>query len=225
MNNSSFNELKTIFIELLNKVAPLKTKYLRANYCQFMTKELSKVILRRTKLRNQFLKKRTLEAKLKYNKQRNLCVNMHRKAIRNHYENLVLNDINDNKKLWTTVKPLFCSKVKSAENITQDENGELVKMKRKLQIFLMIFCKHSPKLGINTNMISFLLQTFQSNYDPIENTVCQYENHPHAIAIKKHVKVTNSSFSFQTVTKENIAKLITNLDIKKAVQSMHILTS
>ena len=107
MNNSSFIELKIIFIELLNKVVPIKTKYLRANYCQFMTKELSKAILRRTKLRNQFLKKRTLEAKLKYNKQGNLCVRMHRKAIRNHYENLDLNDINGNKKFWTTVKPLF----------------------------------------------------------------------------------------------------------------------
>ena len=32
MNNSSFIELKTIFMELLNKVALLKTKYLRANY-------------------------------------------------------------------------------------------------------------------------------------------------------------------------------------------------
>ena len=46
MNNSSFNELKTIFMELLNKVALLKTKYLRANYSEFMTKELSKAILR-----------------------------------------------------------------------------------------------------------------------------------------------------------------------------------
>ena len=36
MNNSSFTELKTIFMELLNKVAPLKTKYLRGNYSKFM---------------------------------------------------------------------------------------------------------------------------------------------------------------------------------------------
>ena len=57
MNNSSFNELKTIFMELLNKVFPLKTKYLRAKYSKFMTKELSKAIMRKTKLRNQFLKK------------------------------------------------------------------------------------------------------------------------------------------------------------------------
>ena len=34
------------------------------------------------------------------------------------------------------------------------------------------------------------------------------------------MKCTNCSFSFQTVTKENIAKLITNLDNKKAVQTM-----
>ena len=32
MNNSSFIELKTIFMELLNKVTLLKTKYLRANH-------------------------------------------------------------------------------------------------------------------------------------------------------------------------------------------------
>ena len=39
-------------MELLNKVAPQKTKYLRANYSKFMTKELSKAIMLRTKLRN-----------------------------------------------------------------------------------------------------------------------------------------------------------------------------
>ena len=83
-------------MELLNKVAPLKTKYLRANYSKFTTKELSKAIMLRTKLRNQFWKKRTSEAKLKYNKQRNLCVSLLRKAKRNYYENLDLNDINDN---------------------------------------------------------------------------------------------------------------------------------
>ena len=49
-----------------------------------MTKELSKAIMRRTKLRNQFLKKWTPEAKLKYNKQRNLCANLLRKAKINH---------------------------------------------------------------------------------------------------------------------------------------------
>ena len=50
VNNSSFIELKTRFMELLNKMAPLKTKHLRANYSKFMTKELGKAIMLRTKL-------------------------------------------------------------------------------------------------------------------------------------------------------------------------------
>ena len=36
------------------------------------------------------------------------------------------------------------------------------------------------------------------------------------------MKGTNSSFFFETVTKENTAKLITNLDDQKAVHSMDI---
>ena len=127
MNNSSVTEPKTISMELLNKSAPLKNEYLRANYSTFMTKEPSKAMMLKTKLQNQFLKKRTSEAKLKYNKQINLCVNLLRKTKRNHYEDLDLKDINDNKKFWTTVKPLFCNKIKSVENITLDENCKLVR--------------------------------------------------------------------------------------------------
>ena len=50
MCDSNFIELKTIFMELLNEVAPLKSTYLRANYFKFMPKEQSKAIMLRTKL-------------------------------------------------------------------------------------------------------------------------------------------------------------------------------
>ena len=59
-------------MEILDKFAPLKKKYIRANYSKFVSKELSKAIMLRSKLRNQFLKTKTQESKLKYNKQRNL---------------------------------------------------------------------------------------------------------------------------------------------------------
>ena len=67
MNSLDFGSLKKCFMELLNKVAPLKTKFLRANHSKFVTKDLSKAIMLRTKLRNQFLKNRNLEARTKYN--------------------------------------------------------------------------------------------------------------------------------------------------------------
>ena len=70
-----------------------------------------------TKLRNQFLKKRTLDARIKYNKQRNICVSFVKKAKQNSYENLDFKGVNDSKKFWATVKPLFSNKINSAENI------------------------------------------------------------------------------------------------------------
>ena len=117
MNSLDFGNLKTCFVELLNGVAPIKTTFLRANYSQFVTKDVSMAIMLRTKLINQFLKNRTLQTKTKYNNQRNICVSLVKKAKRNYYENLDLKGINDNKKIWTTVKPLFSNKIKSAENI------------------------------------------------------------------------------------------------------------
>ena len=38
-----FATLKKIFIEVLDKFAPLKKKYTRANHSKFVTKELSKL--------------------------------------------------------------------------------------------------------------------------------------------------------------------------------------
>ena len=48
-----FGSLKKCFMELLNKVAPLKTKFLRADHSIFAIKEVSKAIILRNKLRNQ----------------------------------------------------------------------------------------------------------------------------------------------------------------------------
>ena len=56
-----------------------------------MTKELSKVIMLRTRSRHQFMKMKTPEAKAKHNKQRKICVSLTRKAKRNYCESLDLN--------------------------------------------------------------------------------------------------------------------------------------
>ena len=70
-----------------------------------------------TKLRNQLLKKRTLDVKNKFNKLRNICVSLVRKAKQNYYKNLDLKSIGDNKDFWAVVKPLSSDKIKAVENI------------------------------------------------------------------------------------------------------------
>ena len=72
ISSKDFSAFKNIvLIKLAYLHTPLKTKYLRANHSSFTSKDLSKAIMHRTKLRNQFLKLKTHESRLRYNKQRN----------------------------------------------------------------------------------------------------------------------------------------------------------
>ena len=67
-------------MEISDTCASLKEEYIRANHSKYVTKEHNKAIMLRPKLRNQFLKTKTQESKMKHNKQRNLCVSITRKA-------------------------------------------------------------------------------------------------------------------------------------------------
>ena len=73
-----------------------------------------------------------------------------------------------------------------------------------------------PNLGIKTQ--HEFPNTTDNSQDPIENATLQIWESPHFILIKKHMEGANSSFVFETVTKEKIEKLITTLNIRKAVQ-------
>ena len=68
IENIPYETFTNIFIDILNLHAPLKKKYLRANHSKFISKELSKEIMLRSKLHNKFLKGKTDEARTKYKK-------------------------------------------------------------------------------------------------------------------------------------------------------------
>ena len=55
LGNMEYQHFLNIFIEILNKHAPMKKKYLRAKQKRFMTKDLHKAIMKRSRLRNKFL--------------------------------------------------------------------------------------------------------------------------------------------------------------------------
>ena len=83
-----------------------------------MTKNLRKEIMLRSRLRNTFLKTKTEESKQLYNKQRNLCVTLLRKAKRSYFSELDNRVLKDNRKFWKTVNPLFSEKACQKESIT-----------------------------------------------------------------------------------------------------------
>ena len=115
-----------IFVDTFNKDAPMKKKYIRANYANFVTKGLQKTIMLRSRFRNIFLKEKSLESKNAYNKQRKICLKTVKKAKKEHFQNIGLSEITDNKKFWKTVSPLFGNKVKINRKINLIEKNVLI---------------------------------------------------------------------------------------------------
>ena len=77
--NINYELFESSFMELLNKHAPMRKKYVRANNAPFMNRNLSKAIMTRSRLRNKFLKNPNESNKSDYNRQRNYCVNLLRR--------------------------------------------------------------------------------------------------------------------------------------------------
>ena len=73
------NLLKETVNIVLEKHAPTKKKYVRANQAPFITKTLNKEIMKRSRLRNKFLNTKSDIDRKAYHKQRNYVVSLLRK--------------------------------------------------------------------------------------------------------------------------------------------------
>ena len=75
----SYDIFENVCIRVLNRHAPLKNKYIRANNSPFMNKTLSKAVMTRSRLRNKFRKNPNEVNKVNYTKYRNYCTGLFRK--------------------------------------------------------------------------------------------------------------------------------------------------
>ena len=66
--NAPLSKFNDTVLSVLDKQARKRMKYIRSNNCNFMTKELIKAIMNRSKLRNKFLKTRNEESKRRFNR-------------------------------------------------------------------------------------------------------------------------------------------------------------
>ena len=78
-DNIPSNLFKETVNIILKKHAPTKKKYVRANQAPFITKTLSKEIMKRSRLRNKFLNTKSDIDRKVYNKQRNYVISLLRK--------------------------------------------------------------------------------------------------------------------------------------------------
>ena len=186
-----FSAFKNIVIKALNLHAPLKTKYVRANHSSFISKDLSEAIMHRKKLRNQFLKLKTHESRLRHNKQRNLCVALLRKVKKKYYTDLKISDIIDNKKFWKNLKPFFGNKNNGNKTIALEEGNEVITVDGKLA--------HT----FNEYFVNIVHENYDNiNNDNIDNIIIKFEDHQSIVTIKEQmkntIKLSLSRMSLQT---------------------------
>ena len=130
-NDDGLEKFCKTTMDTLNSFAPIKNKYPCGNQMPFMTKNLSKEIMTRSRSRNKYLKHKTEENRLLCTQQRNTYVSLLGKTKINYYGNLDEKDITDNKKCWKTVKPLLSDKSINSDKIYLNENGELINSESK----------------------------------------------------------------------------------------------
>ena len=185
----NYDIFKNVCMDAINKHAPLKRKYIRANHAEYMDKELSQAIMKCSKLRNDYLKHRSDENRLAYKKQRNFCVTLLRKKKADYFNNLDLNLVRDNKMFWKTISPYFVNNPKkTSKNTLVDEKGNTLFEDEKIaETFNKFYGNIIKNLNISIN--SEVLEDALIIQDPNIAAIEKYKQHPSILKIKKHIRV------------------------------------
>ena len=125
-SDKGFNKFLDVCKEAFNMYAPLEKKYIRGNISPFMNRTLSKELMKRSRLRNKFLKSKSEADKKNYVKQRNYCVSLLRRTKKEYYGNLDPRKIADNRTFWRIAKPFLSNKSVENEKIILVEKEEIL---------------------------------------------------------------------------------------------------
>ena len=194
---------------VLDKHAPSKKKYVRANDGPFMTKELRKANMKRSRLKNRLNKCKTNENWIAFEKQGKFCVKLPRQSKKSYYSKLDPKVVSDNKQFWKIVKPLFSNKIHGNSCINLLEDNVVVSDDTKVaEIFNEYFVDIGKGLGIAkeedpTNMKA-------SSEDTLQTIIERFQCHSSVAKIRTTV-CSLQRFSFHQITiQEMFDQLIKN---------------
>ena len=210
-NDSLDFETKLAFIqEELDKQAPIKSKTLRGNNAPFVTKEMRKAIMVRSKLKSLFHKTKSPEIRVLYNRQRNYCVSLLKRTKRNYFERLNENKISDSRKFWKTVTPYFSNKGSTTTSFTLIEGEKIVSDEKEIA---QIFNDHYSKIISTLDLPTPPFIETECD-DHVRKCILQYRTHPSIEMIKSKGFLEN--FSFVHTNDEQAEKIIEGLSTGKS---------
>ena len=102
-----YNKLTQIFSKVLDYHAPVKKKVVRGNQAPFMTRDLSKAIMIKSKAKNQYVKWPSRENYLAFKKAKNKCTSINKKAKKDYFKEATKYGVMTNKEFWKKLKPFL----------------------------------------------------------------------------------------------------------------------
>ena len=222
-DNIPSNLFKETVNTILEKDAPTKKKYVRANQAPFITKTLSKEIMKRSRLRNKFLNTKSDIDKKVYNEQRNYVASLFRKK-KDFYGNLDISKVTDNRVFWKIVKPKISDEVKIRSKITLVEDDKILSQDAEIAKTFNEYFINIPMLNMPNNQ-SFSTQTCSLEENTISGIIGRYKDHPSINLIKSKNSCLANTFSFTLASIEEMKRTIESLDPKKAAQEKDIRTN
>ena len=209
-----FKTFQNIFLEVLEKHAPLKRKTIRANEVPYMTKQLRKAFMTRSRLENKYYSNSTHENRLLYKKHKNFCNRLRYRERKKFYENMDDKKIVDCREFWKTTKPFLSNKAKSQCKITLIKEDKIISDDNEVACTLNNFFEKAVSSLDIVEPIQHLNDCSEIE-DPIDAIIAKFSNHPSIKNIKQHVKIT-SSFKFRKAQLSEIEDEIDKLNPKKS---------
>ena len=210
------------FLKVLNKHAPLKRKFIRANHVPYMTKNLRKTIMKHSQLENKYISSCTVENINKNKNHKKFCSKLYKKERKKFYSQLDIKNITDNKLFWKTMKPFLSDKCTYASKISLVHNDNVISDDQELaDIFNNFFEQAVDNLGIQEYQSDHNIDINSISDDPIDYAIAKYKNHPSIIMINEKTSF-ESRFSFRAVNEDNIKRETFNLNSKKKKKQLRL---
>ena len=209
-----YRQFELVFLTVLDKHAPIKTRKVRANEVPYMTKALRRAIANRSRLENKYYKRKTPESLATYKKHKNYCSWLYKRERKRFNCKLDANSVTDSKLFWKVTKPYFSNKGLTSKQITLIEGDKIISDDQNVAETFNTFFENAVKsLGIN-------IETGHANdsvslSDPVDAAIKKYENHPSIKMINSKFN-QRASFSFQNANASDIESAIKKLKLNKA---------
>ena len=219
LNTTDLEGFMKIVFRIFKKHVPIKRKYIRANKAPFVSKDLHRAIMKRSKLRNMFLKSRILSDRKNDTSQRNPCKKLLKNTKRTYFNILDIKKVTDNRTFCKIVVPLFSNKFSTSEKINLAEGNKTISNDDELlRVFNNFFLKTVDELK-NRNISNY---KFDGTNDPLKEALKYYENHHSITNIKS--KSFDANFTFRDNSSSEAIKFIKTLNVKKVSQNSYIPT-